>query len=702
MTRSPSSMVITPGRRTSARAITRFTTRPLDGLVQRVRSAKRRPRERFSGPPGVGLASLEGTDMTQLTAGFTMPGIESMVKRVALYARVSTKEQTLGHSMDSQEEDGLAHIDANPFLTLFKIYRDPGISGTKFSRPSLDRLREDIKDGFVDVVLVKAIDRIGRSERVLIPWFWMLEEAGVAAISLTQSIDTTTSNGKLALSTFIAQTQAEWNAVRERTIDGLNAKAKAGGWVCGVPPYGYKIEGRGQRGGSKAVPHHKEVEVLKRAAHCLLEQGYSLDRAAEALNADNYRTRSGVAWTGPNLRLRLQGPILDGYTEYRSLKNKGTKTALGPDGQPKWGPTERISLPKLLDDGLVKKLRTYFDTRYVPRGSREHLYHLSGRITGTCGGYFVGRRVAQTRRHMYFCFEHSKDRDVRGCKYYRADLIEEAVWKSVVGVFGDRQFLERAADDWIGALPVTGNEYSSRITDLDAQIDKLETIRTTKLVEYTAAGIAPLVVKAAQDKFEQNIKELKSQRAIAQTLLSELDAALDRKSQILSLSDLSSENLLEAPPHVRSMVVEMLDLKIEFVRDPKNSAAGSPCNVQAFFRENGKLVPDTLTDEQWGMLVSKVPALTPKGRKISLRTVLEAGFYKVRNDIRWRELPQHFGKEVSLRAIWRKWLTAGVLDAIVEALGDYEGTEIDESRWLPEMRIRGVLESHVDAGPRRG
>ncbi|MEH0422687.1 hypothetical protein [Streptomyces sp. B21-083] len=64
--------------------------------------------------------------------------------------------------------------------------------------------------------------------------------------------------------------------------------------------------------------------------------------------------------------------------------------------------------------------------------------------------------------------------------------------------------------------------------------------------------------------------------------------------------------------------------------------------------------------------------------------------------------PQHFGKEVSLRAIWRKWLTEGVLDAIVKALGDYEGTEIDESRWLPEMRIRGVLESPVDTDARRG
>ncbi|MFD4527130.1 recombinase family protein [Streptomyces sp. NPDC058470] len=634
--------------------------------------------------------------MKQLTAGFSMPGIESVVKRVALYARVSTKEQALGYSMDGQEEDGIAHIDMSPFLTLFKVYRDPGVSGTKFSRPDLDSLREDIKNGLVDAVLVKAMDRIGRSERVLMPWFWMLEEAGVATISLTQDIDTTTSNGKSSLSVFIAQAQAEWNAIRERTIGGLNAKARSGGWVCGVPPYGYELEGRGQRGGSKVVLHHEEIEILKKAAHCILDKGYSLDRTADALNADSHRTRSGVRWTGPNLRLRLQGPILDGYTEYRSLTNKGTKTATGPDGQPKWGPTERINLPKALDDDLVTKLRNYFEARHTPRGNREHLYFLSGRITGTCGGYSVGRRVTQTGRPMYFCFEHSKNKGARACKYYRADLIEEAVWRSVVSGLGDCRLLERAADNWTGTLPGNGETYTSRIAELDRMISKLDDLRTTKLVEYTTASVDPLVVKAAQDRFEQDIKELESQRAVAQTLLAELENTLDRKSQVLSLATLSSEKLIAAPPDVRSMVVEMLDLKIVFVNDPKNSAVGSPCNVQAFFRDNKKRVPDTLVDEQWTMLVSKIPALSPKGRKISLRTALEAGFYKVRNDIRWRELPQQFGKEMSLRAIWRTWLREGVLADVVDALGDYEGTGINESRWLPEMKIYGVLEGHVD------
>lgn len=633
--------------------------------------------------------------MSQLSAppSFQMPRIESLVKRVALYARVSTKEQMLGYSMEGQEEDGLAHIDANPYLTLFKVYRDPGISGTKSSRPDLNNLREDIRNGFVDVVLVKAIDRIGRSERVLMPWFWMLEEAGVATISLTQNIDTTTSNGKFALSMFIAMAQAEWNAIRERTVGGLNAKAKAGGWVCGTPPYGYTLEGRGQRGGSRVVPYQPEVNVLLKAADYLLVKGYSPDRAAQALNADGYLTRSGVPWTGANLKLRILG-ILDEYVTFRNVEvNKGTAVQTGPDGQPKFGPTQKIPLPAILAQAIRDGLRAYFTTRTRPAGNREHLYVLSGRITGTCKGHYRGRRRFITGTWMYECEGHGEGlkRSNKGCKAIRAESIEDYVWNGVVGILGDRPMLEKAADDWIGTLPVNGDDYRSRITELDKKLAEIERIRTTQLVQYATMGIDPVVVKAAQDEFDRQAKELGAQRAVAQTLLSELETALDRRTQIVALAEVSPDRLLHLAPHIKAQVIEMLDLQIEITADPKNVRLAHPCKIEAFFRENEKLVPGPLTNEQWAMLSATIPELSPKNRKVSLRTVMEAGFHKVRENLRWKQLPAAYGQEMSLRAIWLKWMKTDLLERVVEALGEYEGIFV-EDRELPEMRITGVLE----------
>jgi DNA invertase Pin-like site-specific DNA recombinase len=633
--------------------------------------------------------------MPQTTAppSFEMPRIESLVKRVALYCRVSTKEQALGFSMDGQEADGIAHIEKNQYLQLFKVYRDPGVSGTKVHRPGLDELREDIRNKFVDAVLVKAIDRIGRSERVLMPWFWMLEEAGVDTISLTQQIDTTTGNGKFALSMYIAMAQAEWNAIRERTVGGLNSKAAAGGWVCGVPPYGYTLEGRGSRGGSRVVPYQPEVKVLLKAADYLLVRGYSPERAAAALNAEGYLTRSGVPWTGANLKLRILA-ILDGYVTFRNIAvRKGTPVQLGPDGQPKWGATQKIPLPEILPQATREGMRAFFNTRARPRGNREHLYILSGRIKGTCGGRLVGRRRTLTETWMYGCEGHGEGRNksVKGCKFYRAELIEETIWKGVVRILGDRALLENAADDWIGTLPANGDDYRARIEELDRKITENERLRTTSLIQYMQMGVDPIVVKAAQDRMEEDVRELQTQRAVAQTLLSELETAMDRRAQIVALADVSPERLLRLAPQYQAQVIQILDLQVEVTADSKNLRLAHPCKIAGFFRESGRQVPHALTDEQWDLLSSTVPELSPRNRKISLRTVMDAGFYKVREDVRWNQLPAAYGSETSLRAIWLQWVKGDLLERVAEALGVYEGTLV-EDRELPEMRITGVLE----------
>jgi transposase len=294
---------------------------------------------------------------------------------------------------------------------------------------------------------------------------------------------------------------------------------------------------------------------------------------------------------------------------------------------------------------------------------------------------------------MYHCEGHGEGRNksTKGCKAFRAELIEDYVWKGVVGILGDRSMLEKAADDWIGTLPVNGDDYRARITELDKKLADIERIRTTQLVQYATMGIDPVVVKAAQDKFEQDAKELTAQRAVAQTLLSELETALDRRTQIVALAEVSPDRLLHLAPHIKAQVIEMLDLQVKITADPKNARLAHPCKIEAFFRENEKLVPGALTNAQWDRLVAEIPELSPKNRKVSLRTVMDAGFHKVRENVRWKQLPAAYGPEMSLRAIWLQWMKTDLLERVVAVLGEYDGTPV-EDRELPEMRITGVLE----------
>ncbi|GAW85762.1 conserved hypothetical protein [Bathymodiolus platifrons methanotrophic gill symbiont] len=136
------------------------------------------------------------------------------------YARVSTHDQHL-----HLQEDALREIGCE------KIFVDE-VSGTVSSRPGLDKLKEQLRSG--DTLVVWRLDRLGRSIRDLIDWVTTLENEGVGFKSLQESIDTTTSNGKLVFHLFAALAEFERNLISERTRAGLDA-ARARGKKGGRP-----------------------------------------------------------------------------------------------------------------------------------------------------------------------------------------------------------------------------------------------------------------------------------------------------------------------------------------------------------------------------------------------------------------------------------------------------------------------------------
>jgi len=136
------------------------------------------------------------------------------------YARVSTRDQHLNLQQDALRAAGCG-----------KVFLDE-VSGTVASRPGLDKLKEQLRPG--DTLVVWRLDRLGRSMRDLIDWVTRLENDGVGFRSLQESIDTTSSNGKLVFHLFAALAEFERNLIVERTRAGLDS-ARARGRKGGRP-----------------------------------------------------------------------------------------------------------------------------------------------------------------------------------------------------------------------------------------------------------------------------------------------------------------------------------------------------------------------------------------------------------------------------------------------------------------------------------
>ena len=151
------------------------------------------------------------------------------MKRAALYLRVSTVDQ----HPESQLHD-LRQLAAQRGLEIVREYTDK-ISGTKSRRPGLDELLHDARHRRVDVLLVWAFDRIGRSTRHVLEVLDELNHLQVEFISFRENIDTGGPLGRALIIIIGAIAELERNLIIERVRAGMR-RAKLEGRHIGRQP----------------------------------------------------------------------------------------------------------------------------------------------------------------------------------------------------------------------------------------------------------------------------------------------------------------------------------------------------------------------------------------------------------------------------------------------------------------------------------
>lgn len=148
--------------------------------------------------------------------------------RVALYARVSTDDQTCENQLRELRE----YIRRRGWTAA--EYVDHGVSGAKDRRPALDRLVVDVKRHKVDAVVCWRLDRLGRNLRHLVLLLDDWQARGVAFVTLGEGIDTSTAAGRLVAGVLGSIAEFERARIQERIRAGL-ARAKAQGVRLGRP-----------------------------------------------------------------------------------------------------------------------------------------------------------------------------------------------------------------------------------------------------------------------------------------------------------------------------------------------------------------------------------------------------------------------------------------------------------------------------------
>lgn len=175
-----------------------------------------------------------------------MNRMKKRICRVALYGRVSTEEQALrGFSIEAQVA-ALKEYAKDNNMKVVDVYLDEGISGAKppLKRPALKRLLEDVESGKIDMILFTKLDRWFRSVKEYFKVQDVLDNNKVEWKTIQEDYDTTTANGQMAITIFLAVAQNERDRTAERIKVVLDHKRKNKEACFGgrAIPFGYKKE----------------------------------------------------------------------------------------------------------------------------------------------------------------------------------------------------------------------------------------------------------------------------------------------------------------------------------------------------------------------------------------------------------------------------------------------------------------------------
>jgi DNA invertase Pin-like site-specific DNA recombinase len=155
--------------------------------------------------------------------------------RVALYARVSTRDK--GQDPELQLTDLREYAQLRGWQVIGEFV-DVGVSGSKDSRPQLDEMMRLAKSRKLDVIAVWKLDRFGRSLKHLVNSLADLQALGVTFVSYSDSLDLTTSQGRLLFGVIASMAEFERELIRERVKAGLTlarSKGTRSGKAIGRP-----------------------------------------------------------------------------------------------------------------------------------------------------------------------------------------------------------------------------------------------------------------------------------------------------------------------------------------------------------------------------------------------------------------------------------------------------------------------------------
>ncbi len=425
-----------------------------------------------------------------------------MNKLVALYARVSSDRQKEDKTIASQTASLRTHAQAQGYtIPEGWVFEDEGYSGATLARPALERLRDLVAEGQVEVVLVYGPDRLSRKYAYQVLLLEEFSRHGVETVFL-QGVCAQTPEEQLLVQFQGMIAEYERAQIAERSRRGKRHRAQSGCVnVLSAAPYGYRYVKKNEQTEACYLVDEAQAVVVREVFDWYTMEGLSIGAIARRLNGRKVPTRFAKSrWERSQVRAMLRNPAYAGKAAFgkteraerqrvtRRLRQKGG--FLARCGAHRERPKEQwigIEVPALLSQETFARAAEKLEEnrRFSKRNTKEPTL-LQGLLVCAQCGYSLYRSSTRTTRRQakyYRCLGSDQYRHLKEppceCRPIRVEDLDELVWKQVTDLLEDPELirveLERRRQENLGRDPVEQRreQLTQEIKRLGQQSDKL-------------------------------------------------------------------------------------------------------------------------------------------------------------------------------------------------------------------------------------
>jgi DNA invertase Pin-like site-specific DNA recombinase len=403
-----------------------------------------------------------------------------------------------------------------------------------------------VRRGEVDAILVSKLDRLGRSMRNLSPLFAELDDLGVTLVSVSEHFDSS-STGRMMRTLMSAWAEMERENISERTRSGTRKRVQMGGWVGGIPPYGYQVDATGPF--KVLVPDPAESIMIHTVLKWLLDDGVNVTEICKRLNSQGMLPRKGGLWNTINLRNFLQRNQFDDKWTYGKPSKRTSGTPI------------TITVPAIVDAARMADLRAYLAATSTPHKAGT-VHPLSGRLTCACGANMYGLDRGDRENRRYRCINSNRKLGKPYCDQpsVLANQIENAVMAEIISLIGDPTTLLAAA-----AAVLEPKATRDAAASLDAATQRVDRCREA-VARATASAFLndlddetlALTVGKLNDRLHAAIGH-RDELIAAAAVAVEAEVWLVR---VQRLADFAAERLQNPDRQQRAAIFEALDIKV--------------------------------------------------------------------------------------------------------------------------------------------